>query len=288
MAATKAARHARGEGQPAVSAQAKLQWLQIVALDQNVASAMRVAVLIATRYLNGRSGEAWPSLETLAKNLGVDRKTVTRAVAHLVAREYLAKESGGGRRRSNTYRLLFLRENGAATVPDTGTISSPKQGQNCPPNPRKEPDERTHRASEEADIPFEAFETAWRWEAADPRPPARRLFEELGREDRAEAVRLAPVYLADCEKEGRKRCFARTYLADRRWTGFAATQRSQTATAQLVAIFPDTPPWEAWTKHKGRNLPTTEILCPDGRCRQGWRTPTEWPPGYGPTKAGEG
>jgi hypothetical protein len=137
MAAAKAAQRAGGAGQPAVSAQAKLQWLEIVASDAKAASAARAAIILATKYINRETGEAWPSLDTLAKDLGANRKTAVRALNSLVARGHLAKEPGGGRRRSNTYRLRFSAQNGDETVPGAGTISSPKQGQNCPPNPRK-------------------------------------------------------------------------------------------------------------------------------------------------------
>ena len=247
-----------------------------------------MATLIATKFVNGESGDAWPSCETMARHLEICKKTVDRAISALVAHGYLERKSGGGSGRSNRYRMRHpnTRGNLDKSVPKTGTFLSDKQGQKCPTNPMKEPSERSRPLSPKGEIDggnlaFDAFEAAWQWDGpADAREPARRAFNALSEAERAEAVRYAPAYLADCAKESRKRCFAKTYLQDKRWKGFASAPVCAAKVAMRVKIYPDTPQWRAWEKHKRRKLPPVEIIGPDGRRRLGWYADSEWPPDH--------
>jgi DNA-binding transcriptional regulator YhcF (GntR family) len=265
-----------------------LKWIEALILDRKMRNASHVGVLLATKFINGKTGEAWPSCETLARNLGISKKTVDRAISALVAHGYVERESGGGRRRSNRYKLRFPDKAGKRdkSVQETGTFLSDKQGQECPTNPMKEPSERTRPLSPTGEIDggtlaFEAFEGAWQWgEPADASEPARRAFNKLNRDERAEAISYASAYLADCLKKNRKRCFAKTYLQDKLWKGFASAPACDAKVATRVNIYPDTPQWRAWEKHKGRKLPQVEILGPDGRPRAGWYAPSELPPGH--------
>jgi predicted transcriptional regulator len=129
----------------AFSAQEKLKWLEMLCLEREVHGALRVGALLATKFVNGKSGEAWPSLNTMARHLGVDRRTVVRAIQKLDTSGYLERRSGKGRAGSNRYRLRFpdQRESGDKIDQATRTFLSVETGLECPTNPKKEPQERT-------------------------------------------------------------------------------------------------------------------------------------------------
>jgi hypothetical protein len=55
-------------------------------------------------HINGRTGTAWPSINSIAKAAGVNRATAVRSIARLVASVYLKCESGNSRK-SNVYRI---------------------------------------------------------------------------------------------------------------------------------------------------------------------------------------
>jgi hypothetical protein len=65
---------------------------------------LRVAVLLGVVYLNSKTEEAWPSVETLAGDLDTDRRNIQRAIAKLVEAGLICCERGKGRL-SNIYRL---------------------------------------------------------------------------------------------------------------------------------------------------------------------------------------
>lgn len=68
--------------------------------------------MIATRYLNSASHTAWPSVETLANDLGTDRRSVQRALSQLVEAGFLDRQLNQGRRArggwSNLYKIAAL------------------------------------------------------------------------------------------------------------------------------------------------------------------------------------
>lgn len=165
----------------------RLAWLEQVAVDRDLApQAARIAIILATRYLNRETQTAWPSRETMAEDLGVTVKAVARGLVSLETGGHLAVEHGRGRGRSNVYRLalkgdagvpindkkrgrerpLFEEEKGSfASV--KGDVSVPKRGHFCPekgsqttPKPYEEPYEEpydgTHydAVASEIDLPF--------------------------------------------------------------------------------------------------------------------------------------
>ena len=93
-------------GQAAMGATArKLKWLEVVATDTALGDAsVRVATVLALKYLNSRSGIAFPSQATLAADIGVTELTVRRAIVPLVDAGYLFKKRGGAGR-SNRYEI---------------------------------------------------------------------------------------------------------------------------------------------------------------------------------------
>ena len=64
---------------------------------------LRVAVMLAVKYLNSRSETAWPSGQRLADDLKVARRSIWRALDQLVAAGLIVRQRGD--RRSNVYAL---------------------------------------------------------------------------------------------------------------------------------------------------------------------------------------
>lgn len=146
----------------------RFRWLGTIACDPNIsASAFRLAYIIATQFMNRRTGHAWPSLSTLGSLLHRDERQVRRLVDELEEAGYLKTEKRG-RRKPDIYRLLggsltkmsgqdalesdknvrsstiktghFCQGDGQKCH-DNRTKMSAKTGQKCPPNHIKEPSE---------------------------------------------------------------------------------------------------------------------------------------------------
>jgi hypothetical protein len=86
---------------------------------------LRIAWLLLSRYLNGKSLVAWPSAETLARDLGSSVSGVRRSIQRLTTEGGWFKiKKGGGRRHSNVYSANFKRV--AATLPfEAETVAPP-------------------------------------------------------------------------------------------------------------------------------------------------------------------
>ena len=67
-------------------------------------TAVRLAGLIETAFLNASTGVAWPGYAALCRDLGCDRRTVSRAVQSLVTAGHVVVCSGN-QRTSNRYTL---------------------------------------------------------------------------------------------------------------------------------------------------------------------------------------
>ena len=121
----------------------KLEWLENLFRDTRLSPlAVRVAGLIATRYLNNGSKTAFMAVATLAEDLGVDRRSIQRAIAELVELGVIKRKLGGGRERANVYTIPGLALNGGASA----AVSDPKQRRFsretaalAPPEPLDEP-----------------------------------------------------------------------------------------------------------------------------------------------------
>jgi hypothetical protein len=82
----------------------KFDWLLAVAADRRLAHISEgVALVLAAKYVNSKSGLAWPSIATLAKDLNVHRSSVQRGLKQLIAHGYLQQEEQ--RWASNSYSL---------------------------------------------------------------------------------------------------------------------------------------------------------------------------------------
>jgi len=94
----------------------------------------RVAFVIAD-HLNSVSGDAWPSVERVAKKLCVSTRTVRRCVGELERAGWLIVTRPRGRTRTNRYRPRLPTRKLAATVKRTNTRS---KGDNGVPEKRKQ------------------------------------------------------------------------------------------------------------------------------------------------------
>ncbi|WP_421850616.1 helix-turn-helix domain-containing protein [Oricola sp.] len=155
----------------------KLLWLETVATDANLNHAsVRVAAVLALRYLNSTSGQAFPSQSKLAADIGVTEITIRRALPPLVEAGYLTKKRGGSGR-ANRYKIAFPDAPELAAKRDhrpiknerskadadrsemngqdaTSPINSDRRDrshlygvtdQNCTPNPHREPRTESQR-----------------------------------------------------------------------------------------------------------------------------------------------
>jgi hypothetical protein len=95
----------------------KAAWLERIARDQAVTHlAFRLAYFIGL-YLNRISGDAWPSQDLLAHELGVTRRGVQLALDTLVAGGHLVVERARGRGHTNRYRPVLESGNANAHSP---------------------------------------------------------------------------------------------------------------------------------------------------------------------------
>lgn len=138
----------------------RMIWIERVVTDKELcANAKVLGVLLATKYLNRRTGVCWPAIATLADDMGVDEKTIRRATGSLVERGYLqSKQRGLGL--SNVYSISFPDDTsrpdtnvqsgtGTSVQSDTSRVDTsarpertpvPAQnGHQCPPNLLNEP-----------------------------------------------------------------------------------------------------------------------------------------------------
>jgi hypothetical protein len=65
-------------------------------------------ILVYLIWRQGSNGSAWPSLDRIAADLGVDRRAVVRSIKRLVVAELVQKQPGhAGRGHVNRYQILF-------------------------------------------------------------------------------------------------------------------------------------------------------------------------------------
>ncbi|MEH2573479.1 helix-turn-helix domain-containing protein [Bradyrhizobium sp. AZCC 1708] len=126
----------------------KMLWLEAVASDHDIQRvALAVAVRLATRYFNSQTGQAWPGVERLAKELHADRRSIQRAIASLIEKEWLSKREGGrGRGDSNHYSMNMGGAHAALNETQKGGMRDRKGGVHdrkraacAPPEPVIEP-----------------------------------------------------------------------------------------------------------------------------------------------------
>ena len=203
------------------------QWLNAVAADPKVsAGAFRVAYKLS-QHFNRVTGEAWPSLETLADAVGVNERTVRRCIDELCDAAHLEKKRGGDGR-PNRYWMKKADRTELSDLPhfspdknvhsetedegQTGhschsdrTDLSLQTGQICPTNhlnePSEELEERRESLSSREGIELDlsdrqafastAFEQWWQqYPRKVGRPKAQKAYEQVLRDGIATAEEL--------------------------------------------------------------------------------------------------
>lgn len=82
----------------------KLEWLEQIASDSTLPpTAARLAIILCS-FVNRGTGDAFPSIPTLARRLGVVENAVRKSLKAMVEGDHLEIEAGGGRNATNRYR----------------------------------------------------------------------------------------------------------------------------------------------------------------------------------------
>jgi hypothetical protein len=132
----------------------KFAWLDKLARHLSVTHfTFRVAYVLASTFLNRRTGSAWPSHKKLAGLVNGKEEGVRAAIRQLVNAGYLQRdEEARGRGHTNVYRLIHKNRDGHTGISDSGGnrktgIAIPKNrdchtkkpGSPSPQNPFKNP-----------------------------------------------------------------------------------------------------------------------------------------------------
>ncbi len=273
--------HAGPASRLVVGTTEQIEFLKAVADDAELAAqrsrfVLHVAVLMALDYAARGSGLAHPGKETLARRTGGDVKSVWRAIEALQARGYLS-DTGARKGRAHVFELRIPNraptpENAEANpgahalnVDPNRAPVSPKSGAGvreigrpCPDTieePSKEPSEEPIPPNPQGETCAGWLEFIEAWRFDDPTEAttgARRQFAALSEADKAEAIRCAPHYRAECEKRQRRRKFAATWLSARGWEPFAPSEPREAAPA-FVFVEADSVEGRAWRDFKARN-----------------------------------
>lgn len=79
-----------------VTARSRLDWIDALAFDRRLpAETFRLAHVLQSRFVNDKSGEAWPAQETLAKLLGIGERQARYHLEKLIVLGWLEKRRGG-------------------------------------------------------------------------------------------------------------------------------------------------------------------------------------------------
>lgn len=84
--------------------------------------AQRLILLVIAEHAD-RNGIAWPSVETIARLANCSQRFVKRTIAKLDAGE-LVLERGGGRGRSNRYRIPLEKVNSGSPITNLERVNS--------------------------------------------------------------------------------------------------------------------------------------------------------------------
>ena len=85
--------------------------------ETEVEGLTRLVLLALANHADHVTGECWPTVETVAREARCSRRTVFYALNELVSAGLIEKVSGGGRGKSNRYRLRI--RNGAMSGRET-------------------------------------------------------------------------------------------------------------------------------------------------------------------------
>ena len=109
---------------------ATFAWLNQVNADRDLPpSAVKVALYLSQRFNRARGGQAWPSYETVADAIGVDKATVVRMIRALARNGHLEVDPGSaGRGHSNRYRMVRKGAEAHLSEPRKGAAAPRRKG----------------------------------------------------------------------------------------------------------------------------------------------------------------
>ena len=112
-------------------------WRRIGAiLDRADLSTAEKLLLIVLEWYTNSEWVAWPSVPTLGRRMTATERTVYGLIAHLDELDVLSIDHGGGRRRSNHYRVTLQPFQGFSDEPARKTLkSTPETLKSTPENP---------------------------------------------------------------------------------------------------------------------------------------------------------
>lgn len=87
------------------------RWLDQIADDHNLPPAAARVAIVLRRYVNGRSGTAWPSQARMREATGLSRTGLQNTLRALVARGHLSVDVQRGRGSTNEYRPALIGDN---------------------------------------------------------------------------------------------------------------------------------------------------------------------------------
>jgi hypothetical protein len=115
-------------------------WLQQVAADRALPNTAAGVAIAIGKFINRKSGEAWPTQETLANVLGITVRAVQRNLAALADRGHLSITVARGRHKPNTYRTILINTTRATQKHDARDTETRHVRRTEPLNePKKEP-----------------------------------------------------------------------------------------------------------------------------------------------------
>ena len=95
-------------------ARRKFEWLDQIAKDARIGHlSFRLAYVIGS-YINRKTGDAWPSRQTLSDNLGVTVRAVLSAVTQLEIAGYLEVTPNRGPGQTSLFKMVLPERNGDA------------------------------------------------------------------------------------------------------------------------------------------------------------------------------
>jgi hypothetical protein len=110
----------------------KFEWLRALLADKTTRGiAHDVGSLLATHYFNATSGEAWPSIDTLAEDLNISRRGCIDGLNKLINGGWLEYERGGGIRSTRYWlpdRIPIKRRSKKTPPASTQTSAAERTG----------------------------------------------------------------------------------------------------------------------------------------------------------------
>lgn len=177
--------------------------LEPEAVKMRGASGAQWSVFVAVRLHADSDGLCYPSVTTLERLTGLNRRTVTRAIGWLVNAGIIARVKTPGR--SNVYQLTTRGSLAPSEVTQLGAISSPTRGNSVPQLGAASPPKQ-----EELEHPLNSgdlFEEFWKgYPLQRGLERARTAFAALVArgEDPQDLVKAATAYAVECRRDGRE------------------------------------------------------------------------------------